>query len=262
MTEYTINALVEAGIEPAISAEFFILISCLFQLVEAGSYQEAHERLTSELGLTAVDKISIRKAITHRLLLDREREWSAHGVWKSFRFWSLEEKIDYLNRANRLIDLLETIVPNVTYGFGSVLGFVRDGDFMPHDDDMDLLVAIPKGDADNYSDAKSALIKILSESGLNVYNENRTHFTANGVDVFIGFAESDSSIAWFPSCRKSGLVLNDIFPPSEISVLGVSVKIPNNSEKYLEVTYGPDWRIPNLGWEHPWNISEYLDYCK
>lgn len=236
------------------------LFSSIFDLLQNCDYASAHSELKNDGSFTIGEVKLIRAAFSNNFLFKQQKEWSGHGIWRSFRFWSTQEKIAYLSRANNIISILECISPNIAYGFGSVLGFVRDGDFILHDDDMDLLVAFAPADISSYALAKASLVKALGASGLSVYNENRTHFTVNGVDVFVGFIEQDDSIAWFPSQRNSNLFMNDVFPPRKIEIHGVEVKIPRNPEKYLEATYGKNWRVPDSGWQHPWDFREYQDY--
>jgi hypothetical protein len=83
--------------------------------------------------------------------------------------------------------------------------------------------------------------------------------TADGVDIFIGFIESDNSVSWFPS-KRGGLLLSDVFPATTKLVFDVPCDVPRNVERYLEVTYGPDWRTPDSNWNHPWDFSMFKEF--
>ena len=228
-------------------------------LIKLEQYAEAHAALQNEKALSAEQKCRLRAAISKQYLYAQELEWSGHGVWKSFRFWSLAEKVEYLHWANEVVRSLKKITPYVTFGFGSVLGFVRENDFIPHDDDMDLLVALPATESSTFAEAKKLLMDHVAREGFNVYNENMTHFTSERVDVFIGFIESNESVSWFPS-KSGNLKLTDVFPTSTIEILKVPVEIPGKPEHYLEVTYGPNWRDPDSNWKHPWDQGQYRKY--
>ena len=255
-----IEELIKNGLSEGFISSHSDLLGELHNLIAVEKYSEAHTVLNNEKSIDRNGLVLIRKTFTACFLLSEKREWTSHGVWKTFRFWTNDEKINYLNRANLVIESLRLICPLVTYGFGSVLGFVRDENFIPHDDDMDLLVAFPVATLNSYEQAKIFLIRHLKSEGVNCYNENETHFTANGVDVFIGFIEDDQSISWFPSKRRRGLNIENMFPTSIKKILGVDVALPNNSENYLEITYGPDWRLPNSSWQHSWDIQEYIEF--
>ena len=262
MTLMNVEALINNGIPEELARSNYDFFKELHGLIIKEQYADAQAMLNNCKAIEKDKVILVRKAFSALFLINRSREWTSHGVWRTFRFWTQEEKVSYLKRANILVESLKQVTPLVTYGFGSVLGFVRDKDFIPHDDDMDLLVAIPTEMVRSYNQAKNLLIAHLSDNGINCYNENRTHFTANGVDVFIGFIEQDKSISWFPSRRRPGMTLSDIFPSKQIEILGVKVDIPNNAEYYLELTYGANWSMPDSAWLHPWAISEFAEYLE
>jgi hypothetical protein len=152
------------------------------------------------------------------------------------------------------------LTPYVTFGFGSVLGFVREGELIAHDDDMDLLVAFREEPDCCFKDAKMALRRHLVSDGFDVQNADYpTHLKVCCVDVFVGFIEDNEVVSWFPSAR-GGLFLSDVFPVTTKTVFDVPCRIPGNPERYLEVTYGKDWRNPDLDFGHPWDFSQYTRY--
>ena len=231
----------------------------IFKMVISGDYGEAHAALQTDAPfLSSAQKKEIRKVASDAILFEREREWSSHGIWRSFRFWSLTEKKAYLEKCSNLISYLRNLTPYVVFGFGSILGFVREKDFIAHDDDMDLLLAFPMGLVRDFTDAKKLVKDYLSAGGFEPYNEGLTHMTVNGADVFIGFIDADSSVSWFPS-KRGGLEFNDVFPSITREIFGIECELPANPEKYLEVTYGLNWRDPDSGFMHPWDQTQYQD---
>jgi hypothetical protein len=73
-----------------------------------------------------------------------ELQLNAHGLKRTFRFWTDSEKKAYLEGANVLMTSLEGLSAHVCLGFGAVLGWVRDQDLIAHDDDLDILIAFDR----------------------------------------------------------------------------------------------------------------------
>lgn len=252
----------QLGISPELD-DTGAYIDCYCTMIANGEYSAAYQALRSDKLLNAEQKRALQSAINQEHLFERKLEWGTHGIRRSFRFWNDAQKSLYLREANRLVTVLADLTPHVTFGFGAVLGFIRENDFIAHDDDLDLLIALPSARA-TFSSAKTRLRNFLEAKGYTCHGENLSHFGVNyqakgaAIDVFIGFIE-DNQISWFPSMR-SGLKLNEVFPTRTFHIYGEKCAIPNDPERYLEVTYGPNWREPVANWSHPWNQSEFADY--
>jgi ubiquinone/menaquinone biosynthesis C-methylase UbiE len=186
-------------------------------------------------------------------------ELTSHGLVRSFRFWSLQEKLAYLDFANSVISILSARFSNVCYGFGFMLSYIRDQDFIPHDDDIDILVAVEDLDYPVFEDALRDVEECLRESCFEVSGTWRTHRKVlhNGteVDVFVGLREGNE-VAFFPGPRRE-LLYSDLFPTSKSSFWGRAIATPQKPHVYLEKVYGPEWRKPKLGWRHVDNWASF-----
>lgn len=235
----------------------------IVSLVIEGSYLEATRTLRDTSDLTNEQKRELARVVNDELLFYRELEWTNHSIRRSFRFWTPEQKVEYLNLTTRVIKDLHKVSPYVCLGFGSVLGAVRDRDMIPHDDDMDVIVAFERDEnTPTISVALNRISTILIEAGFSVHGDHPTHRNVNrdggtAVDVFVALIE-EGRVAWYPSSRQ-GLRIEEVFPPQPVSILGVSTLIPREAEKYLDVTYGSDWRTPIAQWHHPWDLQQYKD---
>ncbi|MCL3816994.1 class I SAM-dependent methyltransferase [Aeromicrobium wangtongii] len=232
------------------------------RLVLAGDHDAAYHGLRETRELSDEQKKELIELINSLYLLDRELEWTNHGILRSFRFWSRGEKVEYLHAANGLAEVLEGIGSEVLIGFGSVLAYVRDQDFIPHDDDLDLIVAFDATEVGSLTEALDLVVVALQKAGCEVWGDLPTHRKASSgsghvIDVFVGLIE-DGRVSWFPSAR-GGLSVEQVFPGQTVDFLGVPVRMPARPHEYLEVTYGPDWATPIGNWNHPWDRSQYAD---
>ncbi|MBC7762667.1 MAG: class I SAM-dependent methyltransferase [Candidatus Saccharibacteria bacterium] len=237
-------------------------VETVTKLVLNGDYNAAYHGLRDASALSEEQKREFVERINVRYLLRRELEWTNHGILRSFRFWPLEEKVEYLRSVNRLVEALEGIGSEVLFGFGSVLAYARDADFIPHDDDLDLIVAFDSNEVDNLTDALDRVVVALGEAGCEIWGDLPTHCkarfeTGHVVDVFVGLVE-DGQVSWFPSAR-GGLAVDQVLPPQVVDFLGVPVKMPAKLDEYLAVTYGQSWATPIANWNHPGDRRQYAD---
>jgi len=132
--------------------------------------------------------------------------------------------------------------------YGSLLGFIREGDFIENDDDIDLLLSIrDRASLINRVQQLGLKITINELSIIQVVIENLGH-----VDIY--FYESintDIIIKWDGNLLFSK---NDIWPLKKTKFKNFLINIPYNSEKILQETYGLNWKIPLQKDSYDWNL--------
>jgi hypothetical protein len=226
-----------------------------------GDYADVAKKLTG-LGLTPSEEALFRAQMNAQVLAPRELEWTSHGIRRSFRFWSAEEKRQYVRYTLEVVRDLRDLTEAVVFGFGSVLAAVRDGDLIAHDDDLDVLVAFDSREAPTLAAGIQLVHDHLTARNYRVTGEHVAHRWVqkegvSKVDVFVGLFEGDT-VAWYPGSRGS-LTRQMMFPPSTGSLLGYGCPLPREPLQYLERVYGPSWRIPDPGFKHVWDRSKYAD---
>ena len=125
--------------------------------------------------------------------------------------------------------------------YGSLLGIIRDNEFIDGDDDIDVLVFrkdyqklidfIEKEDTEN-------LIKKTEDEKdiLQLYYGDIGPF-----DIYItDSSDRKLTINW----EKDVYHINDIIPLKTIEIYGYHIQIPNYPEKILRKYYGFNWYIP------------------
>lgn len=203
----------------------------------------------------------IRVFFSKEFLAEWQKEWTGHGINRTFRFWSASEKVDYLRFTARVLGVLRMRY-DAAMGYGSVLSIVRDRDLVPHDDDLDIIVAVATEDVSVFNHELAKMQSYLEDAGFAVRGEYVAHrHVAEGkfmVDVFLGL-KTGNYVSLHPGPREA-LSVEDVFPPKVIKLFDVECLVPRNSEKYLEVVYGQEWRTPLPGWTHDFNPQKYSDW--
>ncbi|MEL6682208.1 MAG: LicD family protein [Pseudomonadota bacterium] len=146
---------------------------------------------------------------------------------------------------------------------GTLLGAVREGAFLGHDDDADLAVLI---DGATDEDVVTSLHKLCED--LNATGEllKPAWFHPKGpiVKVLVGSGvEVDLFPLWLRDNKAfiwphtfADLTKDDIFPLSTQKLCGTEMPAPLDAEKMLAVNYGENWRVPDPDYFFPWGEAK------
>jgi hypothetical protein len=218
-----------------------------------------------DLGRIRIDPITaatFRNTVSELILARRQLEWTSHGIRRSFRYWSRPDQQRYLGFARTELADLDQLSPHTAFGFGSVLGIVRHQGLIPHDDDLDLLIAFEPDQAPNIAAGVKQVEDLLRAKGYTVAGDMLAHrwISKPGqtkVDVFVGIFEGDE-ISWYPG-RRGSFTRSMIFPTHSISTLDTDCPVPRETHRYLAEVYGPRWSDPDPDFRHQWGRTDYAD---
>lgn len=136
--------------------------------------------------------------------------------------------------------------------YGTLLGIIRNNDFIEDDDDIDILVSI-----DNYEKILDIITNQKIKTG--IVNESIIQLTLptgeGPIDIYFyhKINNKDILIKWDGDLLYSQ---KDIFPVKKIKFKNKQILIPSNSHNILKETYGKNYLIPMKKNEYSWyNIN-------
>lgn len=144
--------------------------------------------------------------------------------------------------------------------FGTLLGAVREHDFITHDEDIDL--AMMKQDMSHFL---SILFELRKHGFEMIRYEERGFLTImrKGEYIDIYFYEE------YPTQPNLYYCCRDIFPKEilddliDYPFLGTFFKVPRMYEKYLEFYFGDNWKTPIVAFNYHQPLwSKAIEYIK
>ena len=179
-------------------------------------------------------------------------KWGHHSV--TFGDAAAETVADLLRRTTEVFAELTRFGLTPWIMGGTLLGPVRSGALLPHDDDADVGYVSSHENPADVALESFALQRFLEASGHTVIRYSATQMqvlfpeedgNAFHVDVFGGFYRDEMFMQPF---HVRAPIPRDTFEQlAEITIDGWSFAAPNPPERWLEANYGPSWRIPDAG---------------
>jgi hypothetical protein len=190
-----------------------------------------------------------------RETLDKFRSpWtiSDHGFVKQLAHW----KPATIN--NRFVDSYKLLAELGRVHFltsGTLLGFVREGDMLAHDDDMDFGIMLR---GDTLEEVVADLFSLKRQLFARGLLPNWQFFPNR---CFARLKSDKIHIDLFPSwvmdgklhCWPHGIVdIKDVLPIATRDTPRGLLNFPARPEKILECAYGEKWRVPDRTYSYPW----------
>lgn len=136
---------------------------------------------------------------------------------------------------------------------GSLLGLVREGNVVAHDDDVDLCVVIEADDdpaaARAWLSAREVLVDLIRPQELHRVAKVDS---ADGptIDLFPAWVAAGRLFAW--PWSYGDLPASAALPPVERTIAGARLLLPREPERLLGLNYGEGWRTPDPLFRFDW----------
>lgn len=164
-----------------------------------------------------------------------------------------------MQKCGELAATLAALGLDVFANSGTLLGIVREGTLLEHDNDIDLAVLL---DARTEADAAQewiALCDRLIADGVAVERSSWSKVTLKmqkigifGVDLFPAWIDADDKLFVYP--HTCGNMTRAQLLPFDLNG-ATGLQIPADPEVMLVRNYGDDWRVPNAGWTFGWKVA-------
>ncbi len=173
------------------------------------------------------------------------RTISERKGWGALKGWDVLALETYLEAE----DVFRKIIGRDLFvAYGTLLGLVREGKLIGHDDDVDAMFMLHGETPEEAGREFLAITDALKQARQNivsVYTSGNFHweFPKNILlDVF-GCWVGEGEITGYMFSFKGDRL--DILPAKRQNLCGLDVLTPANPEKFLEGTYGKNWSIPD-----------------
>lgn len=235
--------------------------------------------------------VTVRSSATGEELATGEVEFGGPGrveITDSQQRWLAVNKWDRLGPSfdgdpsgvqHRLLTAAELVAKQMEdWGYpiyivgGTLLGAMRSGELLPHDDDIDFAFWCDKSDPQDVSLVSFELQRQLEDVGYTVVRHSHTHLelvflaedgsTDYYIDIFTGYHSADGLYNQ-PFALRGKLDLADLIPAKPISVSGVGLPAPASPDAWLKLAYGRRWKVPDpsFRWEYPRATRRLFSNC-
>jgi hypothetical protein len=200
--------------------------------------------LAHRYGLPLLEQLMA--GVNRHWLASQGLEFTQHGVQRTFRFWSAAEKVEAMAISTEALLRWQAAGIPCFHTFGTLLGLVREGDLLEHDDDIDAVAVVTVTPGETPEQAVAALERRLRDLGHDTAGDYRFHRHVQHrgfwFDLFIATLQHEELTFWGTKIWTSELAR--VLPTREAMVGQLPCVLPCEPEHMVEGIYGRSWRSP------------------
>ena len=200
--------------------------------------------LAQRYGLPLLEQLMA--GVNRQWLAGQQLEFTQHGAQRTFRFWSSGEKAEAMAISTEALLRWQAAGIPCFHTFGTLLGLVREGDLLAHDDDIDAVAVVPVAADETPEQAVAALELRLRDLGHATAGDYRFHRHVQHrgfwFDLFVATLQGEELTFWGTKIWSTTATI--VLPTQEVTVSGLPCMLPGDPEHVLEGIYGSHWRTP------------------
>lgn len=175
----------------------------------------------------------------HKIILENEIYY-----YTPIELFHGRKYIDIVSSRENLLDFKRLLgLNNLEFGliFGTLLGAIRENNFISHDEDVDVFIL------EENKDLLLSLLFKLRNIGFEVARYEKDFLTIIRNDDYIDVYFFKRSFFRKRRCLQYVLDIDFFESFESITFLGEEFHTLNNPIRFLEIFYGDDWAVPKVG---------------
>jgi hypothetical protein len=198
----------------------------------------------------------------NKLLEEYNLALGPHGLTQTFDLKSDKQKdLTYQRLSTFLSQLVNEFGVDAFVSSGTLLGFVRQGEFLGHDDDLDICYISKESTHEGIVRERNEIKVFLNGKGYRVTDSDVAHLwvhTGDNImfDLFTGWIENNRCM--MNPLPLPGVAASDVLPLKTLKSHGYPIMMPANPEALMELNYGKSWKVPDPLWKFDWSHARKL----